>query len=194
ARRRQHDHPRHPRTRHRRARAPHHLHPRRHGGEGRRTRGGDGRLAADPCGRPRRPVLLPGSTLAAARRLAPPRPAQVADLAPAAPRVAALAAATALAVTLVACGSSSPTAPSPPTSPTPPATLQLTCPATTEVRSVNRQPVPLAFTPPQASGGAAPVSVACTPAPGFAAPLGDTRVTCTATDARQATASCDFTV
>ncbi len=59
---------------------------------------------------------------------------------------------------------------------------------------MNRQPVPLAFTPPQASGGAAPVSVACTPAPGFAAPLGDTRVTCTATDARQATASCDFTV
>ncbi len=59
---------------------------------------------------------------------------------------------------------------------------------------MKRQPVPLAFTPPQAQGGTAPVSVTCTPAPGAAVPVGDTRVTCTATDASRATASCNFTV
>ena len=93
------------------------------------------------------------------------------------------------------CSGSSPTAPSPPApAPAPPAALQLTCPASVEVRATQGRPVPLAFAVPQAQGGTAPVSVACTPAPGFEAPPGDTRVTCTATDARQVTAACDFSV
>jgi len=94
-----------------------------------------------------------------------------------------------------ACSGSTPTAPTTPTAaPATPAPLTISCPASSEVRASQGRPVPLAFTVPQAQGGTAPVSVACTPAPGFAAPVGDTKVTCTATDARQVTASCDFAV
>jgi lysophospholipase L1-like esterase len=63
-----------------------------------------------------------------------------------------------------------------------------------ELRAVQAQPAPLDFSLPQAQGGTAPVSVACTPAPGGRAPVGDSQVTCTATDARQVTATCSFAV
>lgn len=56
------------------------------------------------------------------------------------------------------------------------------------------QPVILSYTVPQAQGGTAPVGVACNPPVGGAAPVGETTITCTATDARQVKATCDFTV
>lgn len=103
-----------------------------------------------------------------------------------------------LAVGLAAAGcggGSSPTAPSTPTPPvTAPAVLQLTCPAALELRAVQAQPALLEFALPQAQGGTAPVTVACTPAPGGRAPVGSSQVTCTATDARQVTATCSFAV
>ncbi len=102
-----------------------------------------------------------------------------------------------LVATTSGCAGSSPTAPTPtpPTaSPAQPAPLQIVCPAPLELRAVRAQPVPLAFSLPQTQGGTLPVTVTCTPASGASAPVGDTRVTCTATDARQVTATCDFSV
>ncbi len=96
---------------------------------------------------------------------------------------------------LAGCGGSTPTAPTP--QPPPPAQadpLQLTCPGPLELRAVQAQPVPLVFDLPQSRGGTAPVTVACTPSPGAAAPVGTSTVTCTATDARQMKATCEFPV
>ena len=45
---------------------------------------------------------------------------------------------------------------------------------------------------PAVSGGAAPVSVTCSPASGAPFPLGSTTVNCTASDAQSRTASCSF--
>jgi lysophospholipase L1-like esterase len=47
---------------------------------------------------------------------------------------------------------------------------------------------------PQISGGAAPVTTACSSQSGWTYPVGATPVTCTATDAKQQTASCSFQV
>lgn len=92
-------------------------------------------------------------------------------------------------------GGSSPTAPSTPTPPVAAiAPLQLTCPAPLELRAVQAQPALLQFALPQAQGGTSPVTVACTPAPGSRAPVGTSQVTCTATDARQVAATCNFAV
>jgi lysophospholipase L1-like esterase len=68
----------------------------------------------------------------------------------------------------------------------------LTCPDPLELRASQQQPVALPFALPQAQGGTAPVTVVCTPAPGTPAPVGDTTITCTATDSRAVTASCTF--
>jgi lysophospholipase L1-like esterase len=54
--------------------------------------------------------------------------------------------------------------------------------------------VTVTFQTPAASGGAPPVTVACNPASGSNFPMGATNVTCIGTDARQRTASCNFTV
>lgn len=50
------------------------------------------------------------------------------------------------------------------------------------------------FTMPTATGGQAPVNVTCSSQPGTTFPLGNTVVTCTATDALQRSASCNFNV
>ena len=102
-----------------------------------------------------------------------------------------------LLATVAACGggSSTPTTPTP-APPSPPATtpISLTCPSTGTLRTITGQPVPLAYVVPPATGGTAPVSVTCTPAVGTPAAVGQTAVTCTATDARSQTASCSFAV
>lgn len=90
-------------------------------------------------------------------------------------------------------GSSSPTTPTPPTPPAP-TPIALTCPAPATLRTTTAQPVPLAYTPPQATGGTAPLTVACTPAAGTPVPVGQTTIACTATDARAQTATCSFAV
>jgi lysophospholipase L1-like esterase len=98
-----------------------------------------------------------------------------------------------------ACGSS-PTAPSPtprpPVVPDPGPALTLSCPADQAATATpGSTTATVAFTTPTATGGTAPVTVACTGAPaGNAFPVGSTTVTCTATDAGSATTSCTFDV
>jgi lysophospholipase L1-like esterase len=100
-----------------------------------------------------------------------------------------------LALTAACGGSSSPTVATP-TQPTPvPATpLTMTCTAPAPLRTTTGQPVPAAYVVPQASGGTAPIAVACTPVAGTPVPVGQTTVTCTATDARGQASTCAFAV
>lgn len=87
-----------------------------------------------------------------------------------------------------ACGSG----PTPP--PPPPAAPTVSCPASISFESPDNVPMPVAFTVPTASGGQAPVAVTCSAQSGANFPLGNTIVTCTATDALQRTATCNFNV
>jgi lysophospholipase L1-like esterase len=85
-----------------------------------------------------------------------------------------------------ACGSS-------PTQPTPP-TLAISCPANPSVESPDGNAVVVTFPAPQPSGGTAPVTTSCSSQSGWTYPVGATPITCTATDAKQQTASCTFQV
>jgi lysophospholipase L1-like esterase len=83
-----------------------------------------------------------------------------------------------------ACGESPAPAPTP--------LLSLVCPTRIESSSVDGRPVTVPITLPSAAGGAAPVAVTCNQPAQF--PIGSTTVGCTATDAKQQTASCSFVV
>lgn len=87
-----------------------------------------------------------------------------------------------------ACGSG----PTPP--PPPPAAPTVSCPASVTLESPDNVPMPVTFTVPTASGGQAPVSVTCSAQSGANFPLGNTLVTCTATDSLQRSATCNFNV
>ncbi len=96
----------------------------------------------------------------------------------------------AAACALAGC-SGSPTSPPPPPVNGPPS---LNCPASYSLTSPTGQPTPVTFDAPSASGGTPPIQVACTPASGVTFPMGSTTITCTATDAKQLTGTCSFTV
>jgi lysophospholipase L1-like esterase len=100
------------------------------------------------------------------------------------------------AISAVGCASSSAAAPTPPPPPTDPYPNgpQISCPASTTVQSTNGQPVVVPYASATATGGAPPVTVSCTPAAATTFPIGASSVACTATDARQRTASCSFTI
>ncbi len=100
--------------------------------------------------------------------------------------IAALA--TAIAV-IGACGDHGPTAPPPP-----PAAAHISCPGPILLDGLVSTAEAVAYPAPTTSGGAQPVSVACTPAPGEPFPLGETIVTCTAVDGLGRQASCSFGV
>jgi len=68
------------------------------------------------------------------------------------------------------------------------------CPAPVSLTSANSQPTAVVYGAATASGGAPPVAISCAPASQTVFPIGPTTVTCTATDARQRTASCTFDV
>lgn len=87
-----------------------------------------------------------------------------------------------------ACGGS-PTQPPPP----PPPTLSLQCPAPLEVVARNGTTADVMFAP-ALTGGAPGASFTCTPASGSALPLGESTVSCTASDRVGQSASCSFTV
>ena len=96
-----------------------------------------------------------------------------------------------LVVFAAACGGSSNPGPGPgPVLPPP----TISCPGDRQVNAQQGQPTPVEFDAPTTQNGQAPVTVSCAPASGTAFPLGDTPVTCTATDAQSRTASCGFTV
>lgn len=81
-----------------------------------------------------------------------------------------------------------------PTQPTPAPPPSLSCAANLTVSGVVGAAQHVSFQPPIVSGGAPPVTAACTPAPGAAFPIGATMVTCTARDARGREATCTFSV
>jgi len=74
------------------------------------------------------------------------------------------------------------------------AALTIACPASTNSQSPDGNAVIVTFSAPQTSGGTAPVATTCSSQSGWTYPVGSTPVTCTATDAKQQTASCGFQV
>ena len=87
------------------------------------------------------------------------------------------------------CGGSD--GPNPPPTPLPPT---VTCPANRQTPASGGQPTPVNYDVPVAQNGQPPVTVVCAPASGSAFPIGDTSVTCTATDALNQTGTCSFVV
>ena len=63
-----------------------------------------------------------------------------------------------------------------------------------EVSTPSGAPAAVSFASPVATGGSAPVSIACTPTSGGTFPSGNTTVGCTATDATGRQATCSFGV
>ena len=92
-----------------------------------------------------------------------------------------------------ACGDDAPSPVAP--TPTPPAVqpFALQCPADILGQSTSGAPVSIQVPAATSTGGVLPVTVSCSPA-GTPFPIGSTRVTCGATDARGSTASCSFNV
>lgn len=86
---------------------------------------------------------------------------------------------------ITACGGS-------PTKPTDPP--QISCPAAVSVVAQGDQPTVVSYPPPSVVGGQLPVTTLCNPASPASVSVGSTTVTCTATDARQRTAICTFTI
>jgi lysophospholipase L1-like esterase len=100
-----------------------------------------------------------------------------------------------LAASHAACGGGSSAAATPPTQPSPVVVaITMACPTPSPLRTTTGQPVPIAYGTPQVTGGTDPVAIRCTPASGTPVPVGQTTVSCTATDARSQTASCTFPV
>lgn len=60
--------------------------------------------------------------------------------------------------------------------------------------TINPDGVSISFPTPEARNGQAPVSVSCTPASGSMFPIGQTTVSCTATDALSRQAACEFSI
>ena len=87
------------------------------------------------------------------------------------------------------CGGSD--GPGPPPTPLPPT---IACPADRQTPASQGQPTPVNYDVPVAQNGQAPVNVVCAPASGSSFSIGDTDVTCTATDALARTATCSFIV
>lgn len=74
----------------------------------------------------------------------------------------------------------------------PPPAPQISCPSPVTVDDVTTGSQTVAYAQPTVTGGAEPVSVACTPQSGVEFPLGETQVTCAVTDAQQRQSSCSF--
>jgi lysophospholipase L1-like esterase len=95
-----------------------------------------------------------------------------------------------MAALAASCGGS----PSRPDPPSPPSAPTITCPSTLDVLAHKGRLPNVNFELPAAQGGQVPVAVSCDPAPGAEFPLGESTVTCTATDGLSQTGTCTFTV
>jgi len=101
----------------------------------------------------------------------------------------------ALLAAMVTLRCANPNTPTPPPPPPPdPAAVEITCPQPVTVRSLRGDPTVALYGQATGTSGAPPVTVSCTPESGATFPLGTSTITCLATDARQRTASCSFTV
>ena len=94
--------------------------------------------------------------------------------------------------TAASCGGKNPVRPDPP--PPPPPQLQLSCPVPLVREATAPQGTDVHFDTPAPTGGRAPYNVQCTPSSSSIFAIGETTVTCTATDADMAQASCGFPV
>lgn len=92
---------------------------------------------------------------------------------------------------LVATGCGGSDGPGPPPTALPPT---ISCPANSQTSASGGQPTPVNYDVPVAQNGQAPVTVTCTPASGSAFAVGQTPVTCTATDALARSGTCNFVV
>ena len=70
----------------------------------------------------------------------------------------------------------------------------LSCEENVTQGTINAAGMAVTFPTPEATRGQGPVTVACSPASGETFPIGTTTVSCTATDALQRQASCQFSV
>jgi lysophospholipase L1-like esterase len=94
-------------------------------------------------------------------------------------------------VTSLVAGCGSPNGPGPVVVPPAP---QITCGGALTVETASPTSAEVTYPAPVVTGGAAPVSVACSPASGGTFPFGMTPVTCNASDTQGRQASCSFTV
>ena len=95
----------------------------------------------------------------------------------------------------LAAGCSSPSSPTP--QPTPPPQAEaplLSCQENVARGTINNDGLAVTFQTPEATKGQSPVTVACSPESGTMFPIGQTTVTCTATDALSRRATCEFSV
>jgi lysophospholipase L1-like esterase len=95
---------------------------------------------------------------------------------------------TAVLVSAVGCGNG------PIQPPPPPPQLQISCPAAMVREATSAQGADVHFDTPAATGGRAPYTVQCQPGSGRTFAIGETPVSCTATDADMKQASCGFGV
>lgn len=94
-------------------------------------------------------------------------------------------------VSVTVAGCSGGNEPSPPPAP---AALQVSCPAPVSAESLSGAARTVDFPAATTTGGTAPVTTTCAPASGSTFQVGTTPVKCTAVDAKQQQASCDFNV
>ena len=93
-----------------------------------------------------------------------------------------------------AVGCSSPSSPDPPPPPPPVAAPTLACEEGINRATVSPEGIAISYPVPEARDGQTPVNVRCTPEPGSMFPIGETTVSCKATDALNREAACEFRV
>jgi lysophospholipase L1-like esterase len=98
----------------------------------------------------------------------------------------------AVLATAASCGGKNPIQPPPPPPPAP--ELGLSCPARIVREATAPEGTDVHFDAPTPTGGRPPYDVQCSPGSSSVFAVGDTTVTCTATDADMAQASCGFGV
>lgn len=102
---------------------------------------------------------------------------------------------TVIAVSISAgCSSPSSPTPQPPPPPPPPAAPTLSCEEGINRATVNPDGMTISFPTPEPRDGQTPVNVSCSPASGSVFPIGDTTVSCTATDGLNRQAACQFRI
>ena len=101
---------------------------------------------------------------------------------------------TVIAVLFSAGCSNSTTGPTPPPPPPPPPGPTLACEEGISRSTISADGMSISFPTPEAREGQSPVNVNCSPASGSTFPIGQTTVSCTATDALNRQASCQFSV
>ena len=93
-------------------------------------------------------------------------------------------------------GCSSPSGPTqqPPPPPPPPEAPTLSCEEGINRATISQDGLAISYPAPEARNGQTPVNVSCSPASGSMFPIGQTTVSCTATDALSRQAACEFSV